>query len=519
MEETDLLRQQINEEKAQRKFAEIQLEKTASELLQARKLLNDLEAREKNFLADIGHEIRTALNAIIGMTNLLLGTRLEKEQLEYLTILNNSANILYDHICGYLDISLTDLPIIEFHKHPFDITDIFDNLRSIFLIRFQRTLKQLCTFIDPTISGIFIGDQVLLQRTLHSIITSIEEQIKQGKIYIYISAAAEKGGILWIDVRINAYNTEQEKPTKLNNLDIIYKNLSGIQEIVALQQGMADVNSEEIKFSIPLLKHNENEPDDSENTEKKYDVLIAEDNKVNHIYIRTLLDKWDMNSVIAVNGLKAVEFANEKVFDLILMDIQMPEMNGYDACQHIRNTSLNKFTPIIGLTASAMPEQKKQGILSGMNDIITKPFKPEIAMEIIRKYLPASQNNISTGISKPTLDYNRLKELYGDDPIYEADIMEAFLTETIPDFSLIAGFIKTKEWDTLSNHMHKLKPTLGMVGLTSLEEKFIQIESQIKQTTDSVVIISNWNKFEKELSASIPLLQLELETLQKNNSQ
>ena len=149
-----------------------------------------------------------------------------------------------------------------------------------------------------------------------------------------------------------------------------------------------------IIFNLPYKK-SENTVSSSTHTTQiapkalnKCHILVAEDNLMNQKYISSLLNKWEINYTIVIDGSKAVEEAQKQLFDLILMDIQMPNMDGYEATNTIRNTeNLNQKTPIIALTASAMPEQKIKAMEVGMNDFVTKPFTPNNLLNILQSFI------------------------------------------------------------------------------------------------------------------------------------
>ena len=238
---------------------------------------------------------------------------------------------------------------------------------------------------------------------------------------------------------------------------------------------------------------------------------------MNQKYISSLLTKWNIDFTIALDGKKAVEQAQKQFFDIILMDIQMPNMDGYEATINIRNTkNPNQNTPIIALTASAMLDQKNKAVSTGMNDFITKPFAPNNLLSVIQKYVRNNSikiEEIVENMNHPLIDQNRLHELYGDDKEYAADMIQTFLEEVVPDFSIIDELIVSNDKNSLVQHIHKLKPTLGMVGLTDLEAKIIEFEKKIKQEADLNALLPFWNDFHKDLESAVSVLKATLQKL------
>lgn len=244
-------------------------------------------------------------------------------------------------------------------------------------------------------------------------------------------------------------------------------------------------------------------------------ILVVEDQEINQKYICTLLKRLNMDFLIAENGQMAIEFTNKYLFDMILMDIQMPVMDGLNATIAIRNTdNLNRNTPIIAITALNSPEHRESTAKVGMNDFLNKPFASNDFVKIIQKYIP---HYSLERVVFPDKGLNRsvLNELYGDDHEYAADMFETFLQEVLPDFKQGAVLIKAKRWNDFYALVHKLKPTLGMVGLSDLQKKIITLESEIKQGINQDKYDATWTKILQNLDQVVPVLQNELYKLRK----
>jgi CheY-like chemotaxis protein/HPt (histidine-containing phosphotransfer) domain-containing protein len=220
----------------------------------------------------------------------------------------------------------------------------------------------------------------------------------------------------------------------------------------------------------------------------KKHVLLVEDNALNTLYATRLLEKWDIELKHAVDGLEAVSMANKYHFDLILMDIQMPNLNGYEATIQIRNTiNINKVTPIIALTASALATEKNKAKEVGMNDVLTKPFTPNEMQLVLKKYFKfdkaSSENNVEMKEKEDEsiiLDESRLAEMYGGDLDFQKMVFETFIEEIPSQITEMKDLFDSENWTELAKLAHKMKPSLGMVGLTSVEENLREIETTIK---------------------------------------
>jgi HPt (histidine-containing phosphotransfer) domain-containing protein len=166
-----------------------------------------------------------------------------------------------------------------------------------------------------------------------------------------------------------------------------------------------------------------------------------------------------------------------------------------------------------------MLDQKSKALSTGMNDFITKPFAPNNLLSVIQRYIKNTQikvERISENINTGLVDQNRLNELYGDDKAYAADMIQTFLEDVLPDFAVIDELINQKDMEMLVQHVHKLKPTIGMVGLTDLEEKIKEFEKILKQETNVEPLKSLWIDFQKNLEDSLPALKATLQKLMQD---
>jgi PAS domain S-box-containing protein len=508
------------------------------ELGQAQEIAEEAREAEKQFLANMSHEIRTPLNAIIGMAHLLFDTRPSRQQLEYLEILKTSADFLYSLISDLLDMAKIEAGRIDVHKQPFDLVGLLRTIQRVFQIKLEQRPIELDMMIDAQIGGNYVGDELLLNQILLNLIGNAEKFTEEGHIDVRVRLRKEEEDVSWIEfsVQDTGIGIPDEK------IDLIFQKFRQVNanghkqkgtglglaithQLVDLQGGTITVDSIEgqgttftvtlpfERSDVALIVHpRQIQPVPTNLTECR--LLVAEDNIMNQKYISSLLDKWAISFVMASDGKRAVEMAQQQHFDLILMDIQMPVMDGYEATITIRNTqNVNQQTPIVALTASAMTDQKAKASRAGMNDFVTKPFSPNNLLEAIQRHTHTKAKAASADVLPPVateLDQQRLDEIYGSDRSYAADMFDVFLSEVLPEFTHIQDLILEQDWPALGKLAHKLKPTLGMVGLTTLEKKLHSIEKQANDSPDQQELQSQWSSVQAELDRSVPIVKQEL---------
>lgn len=510
------------------------------ELEKAKQVAEEASQAEKQFLANMSHEIRTPLNAIIGMTHLLFDTRPSQQQKEYLDVLKNTADFLHGLISNLLDMAKIEDGRVEVKKKPFDLVGLLRTTQQVFKIKLENRPITLDLMIDGQISGNYIGDDLLLNQILLNIVGNAEKFTQEGSIDIAVKVKKEEAENVWLEFKVadTGIGIPEEK------LDLIFQKFEQVtlhgnkhkgtglgltitKQLIELQGGAISVKSHEgqgatFTFILPFQKV----PDGITPLKKTpsseglvvSQVLVAEDNAMNQKYISNLLNKWSIPFVIAPDGKKAVELAQQQTFDIILMDIQMPNMDGYEAAIHIRNTeNPNRKTPIVALTASAMIDQKNRAMAVGMNDFISKPFTPNHLLGTIQEYLNTKKTSIKEAIlstgEKNELNRACLNELYGDDKDYASDMFQTFLSEVVPDFGTLKELIRGEEWESLAKAVHKLKPTLAMVGLTELEKRMLDFEETIKQAPEKEALLAIWKNIFSDINQSLPIIQNELAKL------
>jgi len=471
---------------------------------------------KEQFLANISHEIRTPINGIAGMVTLLSQNQTPHEQDAYLSAIRSSAENLKVIINDLLDLSAIDSGKLKFEKIPFNLTDLLPSLINTFTYQAREKKLNLGYSIDDKLNKILLGDPVRLNQILINLISNAMKFTHSGSIHVNCTSDRDQKNVCW--VRIEVSDTGVGIP--MEKINTIFESFSqadasvtrryggtglGLtiaKQLVELQNGRITVISQEQVGStfIVLLPYTKTksisktasvtEKKNLESKEYALDVLLVEDNDINRLYAKTILKNWNCFTETAENGLVAIEKLKANNFDVVLMDVQMPVMDGYEATHAIRMMSSPlKDIPIVALTANATKTDVEKCFAAGMNDYLPKPFTPD---DLYRKLFnelkikPAHPQRKITPIvqaekSYYNLDY--LKEVSGNNQDFIREMVQTFIT-TLPQTLLELKESSTVEnWDTLSRLAHQIKPSFTLMGLEFLRNKVAQIEERARTRT------------------------------------
>lgn len=360
------------------------------------------------FLANMSHEIRTPMNAIIGFSDILSKSKLEDKEKEYVKTIKLAGENLLTIINDILDISKIEAGMMTFEEHTFSVKEIFKSLNGMLMGKAKEKNLELVFSCEEDVPDSLLGDPTRLTQIIINLTGNAIKFTKKGKVQVKVKVLKNEKGFTTVEFSVNdtGIGIPQDK------LEHIFERfrqaeshttrkyggtglgLSIAKQLVELQGGKLSVISEiklgsTFSFYISYKKSVET-AQAPEIVEKKYNmedlvklnILLVEDNQLNVKLILSLFSEYSLNVQVAENGSVCIDKLKENNFDIILMDMEMPVMNGYEAATIIRSVIKNNI-PIIAMTAHAMAGEKERCLSLGMNDYISKPINAKMLFEKI----------------------------------------------------------------------------------------------------------------------------------------
>lgn len=371
---------------------------------------------KEQFLSTMSHELRTPMNAVIGMTHLLLSENPKPEQIQNLKTLKFSAENLLSIINDILDFSKIEAGKLELERSRFDLGELLGNIFESFNVKARSKDIELILDKHQDVPNFLVGDAMRISQILNNLISNAIKFTYHGEVRVIcaVDHRTDDGTMVKFVVKDTGIGIPQNKLNAIFNLftqasSSITRKFGGTglgltitKRLIELQGGTLEVISQpgfgsEFYFSVffghsieadGAAQNNLDEPEGQSLHGAR--ILVAEDNEVNQILLKKFLKLWGAEMQMADNGMEAIEHLRNDDYDLILMDLQMPVMDGYTASREIRKMEDGKYKdiPIIAVTASALIEVRKNVLEAGMNDYVSKPFSPDQLYAKISEYLP-----------------------------------------------------------------------------------------------------------------------------------
>ncbi|MDP1843998.1 MAG: ATP-binding protein [Sediminibacterium sp.] len=495
----------------------------------ATRIAEDSVKAKQQFLSNMSHEIRTPMNAIIGFTKVMLKTELEAKQLEYLKAIKLSGDSLIVLINDILDLAKVDAGKMKFEEIPFKMATSISAMLHLFEPKIEEKNLQLIKEYDNRIPEVLLGDSVRINQIILNLISNSVKFTNTGKIRVSVKLVTEDETSVQIEFAVSDDGIGIPKDKIANIFENFNQATTGtsriyggtglglaiVKQLVQGQGGTYKVESEEgigstfsfcIKFSkTTALVESELEIIKPYIEVKNIHILVVEDILLNQLLMKTLLDDFGFECDIASNGKIAIDKMQEKNYDIVLMDLQMPIMNGFETTEFIRK-KMNSLIPIIALTADVTTVDLAKCKLVGMNDYLAKPVNEKLLYNKIIAHIKTAKNRqpqleLNTKPLSGVLctDLTYLKKRTKSDTSLMIEMISLFLEQTPILISSMKSSLSSQDWQTLQASVHKIIPSFSIMGIS---EDFEVMAKQIKEYAQTI-----------EKTASIPLLLTKIENV------
>jgi PAS domain S-box-containing protein len=476
----------------------IHLDITEQKILQ-RQLEESKQIAEKSvhakdlFLANMSHEIRTPMNAILGMSKQLQKTILSQQQQSFLEIVGTAAENLLVIINDILDFSKLEAGKVTLEEIGFNMHDLVTNTSRVLKLKAEEKGLMFEVSVHPSVANVLKGDPYRINQVLMNLLSNSIKFTKHGRVTLACMLYKSTPHLQELEIIIsdtgkgmdegylkNLFNKfSQEDESIARSYGGTGLGMSIVKQLVELMNGTIEVQSKKsegttvtIQLSFPkgtesdLPKKDNSHVDAHILADKK--ILLVEDNEMNRVVAETILNQYGATISEAVNGQEALEALRHHPFDIVLMDIQMPVMDGLEATRHIRR-ELTSNIPIIALTANAVKGEMEKCIQAGMNDYLSKPFEEEDLIRLIAKWLgrethfgPAK----TTTIADNTLyDLCKLKQITRGDEKFIIKMLQVFISETTSSITNLEHAFEQQDIKQIKFLAHRMKSSLSSLNI------------------------------------------------------
>ncbi len=504
------------------------------QLIIAKKNAENTALLKSQFLANMSHEIRTPLNGIVGLIHLLEKTELSLKQRTYVNAIMTSSNQLLGVISDVLDLSKIEAGKMEIVSNEFDLHELIQAVVSIFELRTSEKGIELNFTVDKDVPQHIIGDSIRLNQILYNLLSNAVKFTEHGSVNLEASVLFESDDEVKLEFKVKdsgigmteefgerVFETftqaEGETTRKYGGSGL---GLAIVKKLVEIQNGAIEVQTKEGEgsqfiFSIPykkLKKRVEVAPAPVKEFDmlKGIKILLVEDNPINQLVTKDLLEDVGVQVEVAGNGQIAIDLLQEHKYDVILMDMQMPVKDGYQAIEEIRASEDEVLSnvPIIALTANAIDTEIKKCYSSGANDYLSKPFKPDSLFLKIQHLLHRNMDS-SAEYSLEPIDVKTLENFTNG----KIELVHSTLNELrkafVVDYNSLNESITNQDYKQVRAIAHKIKPNFFIVGLKMMGELCKTIEHSEDEKTAELV---------KILMVNLPKIVQEIDEITKDKS-
>jgi len=472
-------------------------------LLKAKKLAEDAAKMRQEFIANMSHEIRTPMNAIVGFTNLLEETKLDNIQDGYVHAVKISSESLLGLINSILDFSKIESGLLTHDHESFDLKHVINSIDQVLMLKIQEKKISFTQKVAKNVPKELLGDSNRLYQVLSNLLANSVKFTEKGEVSLNISLVEQADNVAVLSFKVT--DTGIGIPSHM--IDRVFDSfiqvqsdsnrkyggtglgLSIVKKIVRQLKGEIKVESKlhhgstfTVKIPFKLAenfserKKKLSEPSPELQLPKGLRVLLVEDNLMNQKLVLLILSKFPVQVDMAENGVEAIKALKSNEYDVVLMDIQMPIMDGIEATKLIRKTFSEKKrnVPIIAMTAHAFQEELDKCILVGMNDHVTKPIDVVNFITTINTCLNDQEED------PVVIDLSYLRSILGNDQTLITEVIDSFKVETPQILFKMKEAVLAHDSDSMAKMAHKAKASFKMFGMEKAVSALVKLESDAK---------------------------------------